>query len=76
MSQEAHLPELIGSVGLEYFFKQILAFFCCLETVSEPNDLTEAKDVLPEVLEYGLLNGHTLMMLKQLFALVNVFVCF
>uniref|UniRef100_A0A670KBP0 Dynein axonemal heavy chain 10 n=1 Tax=Podarcis muralis TaxID=64176 RepID=A0A670KBP0_PODMU len=49
----------------QYFFKQILAFFCCLETVSEPNDLTEAKDVLPEVLEYGLLNGHTLMMLKQ-----------
>uniref|UniRef100_A0A803TD88 Dynein axonemal heavy chain 10 n=1 Tax=Anolis carolinensis TaxID=28377 RepID=A0A803TD88_ANOCA len=30
------------------------------ETVTEPNDLIEANDVLPEVLEYGILNGHTL----------------
>ncbi|XP_053136194.1 dynein axonemal heavy chain 10 [Hemicordylus capensis] len=40
------------------------------ETVSEPNDVIEANDVLPEVLEYGILNGHTLMMLKQIFSLV------
>ncbi|XP_025020180.1 dynein heavy chain 10, axonemal, partial [Python bivittatus] len=40
------------------------------ETVTEPNDLVEANDVLPEVLEYGMLNSHTLVMLKQIFALV------
>ncbi|XP_062814743.1 dynein axonemal heavy chain 10 isoform X2 [Anolis carolinensis] len=40
------------------------------ETVTEPNDLIEANDVLPEVLEYGILNGHTLVMLKQLLGLV------
>ncbi|KAH0625394.1 hypothetical protein JD844_014880 [Phrynosoma platyrhinos] len=42
------------------------------ETVSEPNDLIEANDVLPEVLEYGILNGHTLVMLKQILALKQV----
>ncbi|KAG8146105.1 hypothetical protein E2320_012502 [Naja naja] len=40
------------------------------ETVSEPNDLAEANDVLPEVLEYGILNHNTLLMLKQILALV------
>ncbi|XP_054851851.1 dynein axonemal heavy chain 10 [Eublepharis macularius] len=40
------------------------------ETVSEPNDVAEANDVLPELLEYGMLNGNTLVMLKQIFSLV------
>uniref|UniRef100_A0A8C5S9R1 Uncharacterized protein n=1 Tax=Laticauda laticaudata TaxID=8630 RepID=A0A8C5S9R1_LATLA len=43
------------------------------ETVSEPNDLAEANDVLPEVLEYGILNNNTLLMLKQILALVRGF---
>uniref|UniRef100_A0A8C6Y8I9 Dynein axonemal heavy chain 10 n=1 Tax=Naja naja TaxID=35670 RepID=A0A8C6Y8I9_NAJNA len=43
------------------------------ETVSEPNDLAEANDVLPEVLEYGILNHNTLLMLKQILALVRGF---
>ncbi|XP_044296574.1 dynein axonemal heavy chain 10 isoform X1 [Varanus komodoensis] len=40
------------------------------ETIFEPNDLIEANDVLPDVLEYGMLSSNTLLMLKQLFALV------
>ncbi|XP_063171723.1 dynein axonemal heavy chain 10 [Candoia aspera] len=40
------------------------------ETVTEPNDLVEANDTLPEVLEYGMLTNYTLVMLKQIFALV------
>ncbi|XP_028567040.2 dynein axonemal heavy chain 10 isoform X2 [Podarcis muralis] len=59
-----NIPEDFVETDMVYFLRDTA------ETVSEPNDLTEAKDVLPEVLEYGLLNGHTLMMLKQLFALV------
>ncbi|XP_053327864.1 dynein axonemal heavy chain 10 [Spea bombifrons] len=40
------------------------------ETISEPNDIMEANDVLPMFLEYGMLNGHTLLMLKQVFSQV------
>uniref|UniRef100_A0A8D2LCC4 Dynein axonemal heavy chain 10 n=1 Tax=Varanus komodoensis TaxID=61221 RepID=A0A8D2LCC4_VARKO len=47
--------------------KQIATFFCYLETIFEPNDLIEANDVLPDVLEYGMLSSNTLLMLKQLF---------
>ncbi|XP_015274779.1 PREDICTED: dynein heavy chain 10, axonemal [Gekko japonicus] len=56
----------------EEFVESEAVFFLrdTAETVTEPNDLTEANDVLPEVLEYGLLNSHTLVMLKQIFSLV------
>ncbi|XP_038229191.1 dynein axonemal heavy chain 10 [Dermochelys coriacea] len=40
------------------------------ETVSEPNDVNEANEILPELLECGILNGHTLMMLKNIFSQV------
>ena len=35
----------------------------------------EANDVLPEVLEYGILNSHTLVMLKQIFGQVRAVYC-
>ncbi|XP_030074215.1 dynein axonemal heavy chain 10 [Microcaecilia unicolor] len=38
------------------------------ETINEPNDMTEAGDDMPKVLEYGMLNGHTLLMLKNVFS--------
>ncbi|KAG9487629.1 hypothetical protein GDO78_007442 [Eleutherodactylus coqui] len=40
------------------------------ETISEPNDMQEANDVMPMFLEYGILNGHYLLMLKQVFSQV------
>ncbi|XP_074916070.1 dynein axonemal heavy chain 10 [Chelonoidis abingdonii] len=40
------------------------------ETVSEPNDVNEANEILPELLECGILNGHTLLMLKNIFSQV------
>ncbi|KAM4707116.1 dynein axonemal heavy chain 10 [Discoglossus pictus] len=40
------------------------------ETIPEPNDIQEANDVMPMFLEYGMLNGNTLQMLKQVFSQV------
>ncbi|XP_066466098.1 dynein axonemal heavy chain 10 [Tiliqua scincoides] len=56
----------------EDFLENDAVFFLrdTTETVSEPNDLTEADDVLPELLEYGMLNSSTLVLLKQMISLV------
>ncbi|XP_053555751.1 dynein axonemal heavy chain 10 [Bombina bombina] len=40
------------------------------ETIPEPNDVQEANDIMPMLLEYGILNGNTLLMLKQVFSQV------
>uniref|UniRef100_A0A8B9BUE2 Dynein axonemal heavy chain 10 n=1 Tax=Anser brachyrhynchus TaxID=132585 RepID=A0A8B9BUE2_9AVES len=42
------------------------------ETVTEPNDLTEANEVLPKMIEFGLLTDGTLLMLKNVISQVNV----
>ncbi|XP_014373608.2 dynein heavy chain 10, axonemal, partial [Alligator sinensis] len=56
----------------EEFLQDDIIFFLrdTRETITEPNDITEANEVLPEMLEFGLLNGHTLLMLKNIFAQV------
>ncbi|XP_073442216.1 dynein axonemal heavy chain 10 [Dendrobates tinctorius] len=38
------------------------------ETISEPNDMQEANDIMPMYLEYGYLDGNCLLMLKQVFS--------
>ncbi|KAM5191717.1 dynein axonemal heavy chain 10 [Mantella aurantiaca] len=40
------------------------------ETIPEPSDMQEANDVMPRFLEYGMLNGHPLLMLKQVISKV------
>ncbi|XP_074868493.1 dynein axonemal heavy chain 10-like [Carettochelys insculpta] len=56
----------------EEFVNDDIMFFLrdTRETVSEPNDVNEANEVLPELLECGILNGHTLLMLKNIFSQV------
>ncbi|KAE8635010.1 hypothetical protein XENTR_v10002490 [Xenopus tropicalis] len=55
--------EFVDSIAL-YFLRNTQ------ETIPEPNDLQEANDVLPMFLEYGILNGNSLLMLKQIFSQV------
>ncbi|XP_043925694.1 dynein axonemal heavy chain 10 [Protopterus annectens] len=40
------------------------------EIINEPTDIKEANDAMPKVLECGVLNGHSLLMLKHLFSQV------
>ena len=47
-------------------------FVYCLERVTEPNDLTEANEVLPKVIKFGVLTDDTLLMLKNAISQVNV----
>ncbi|MGH0158836.1 UNVERIFIED_CONTAM: hypothetical protein FKN15_061612 [Acipenser sinensis] len=42
------------------------------ETINEPNDMKEANEVMPRLLEFGMLNGHLLLMLKDV--LSHVFI--
>uniref|UniRef100_K7FM63 Dynein axonemal heavy chain 10 n=1 Tax=Pelodiscus sinensis TaxID=13735 RepID=K7FM63_PELSI len=56
----------------EEFVNDDIMFFLrdTRETVTEPNDMNEANETLPELLECGILNGHTLLMLKHIFSQV------
>ncbi|CAH2295752.1 dynein heavy chain 10, axonemal [Pelobates cultripes] len=58
------IPEEFANSNALYFLRN------SQETILEPNDIQEANDVMPMFLEYGILNGHSLMMLKQVFAQV------
>ncbi|XP_051831868.1 dynein axonemal heavy chain 10 [Antechinus flavipes] len=55
------------------FMDQHVIFFLrnTKETINEGNDMKEAMELMPEKLEYGILNGHILRMLKHI--LVHVF---
>uniref|UniRef100_A0A4X2JQB9 Dynein axonemal heavy chain 10 n=1 Tax=Vombatus ursinus TaxID=29139 RepID=A0A4X2JQB9_VOMUR len=57
----------------EEFLNQNIVFFLrnTKETINEANDMKEAVELMPERLEYGVLNGHILHMLKDL--LLHVF---
>ncbi|XP_028911199.1 dynein heavy chain 10, axonemal isoform X3 [Ornithorhynchus anatinus] len=56
----------------EVFLNKTIVFFLrnTKETISEPNDINEAMEFMPEKLEYGILNGHILQMLKDVFSQV------
>ncbi|XP_067862341.1 dynein axonemal heavy chain 10 [Heptranchias perlo] len=40
------------------------------ETINEPNDMKETNLLMPKMLEFGMLNGHSLLMLYQIFTQV------
>ncbi len=37
------------------------------ETITEPADINEANNLMPKLIEYGMMNDHLLMMLGGLF---------
>ncbi|XP_043835576.1 dynein axonemal heavy chain 10 [Dromiciops gliroides] len=57
----------------EEFMNQSIVFFLrnTKETINEANDMNEAMELMPERLEYGVLNGHILHLLKDI--LLHVF---
>ena len=40
--------------------------FSVSKTVVEPVDINEANDLMPKLLEIGMINGHSLLMLRNL----------
>ncbi|MEE6504167.1 hypothetical protein FKM82_005082, partial [Ascaphus truei] len=58
------IPEQFANSNAVFFLRNTK------ETITEPNDIQEANDVIPKFLEYGILNGHSLLMLKQVFSQV------
>ncbi|XP_065594770.1 dynein axonemal heavy chain 10 [Cyrtonyx montezumae] len=56
------IPEEFISDTTVYFLRDTK------EAVTEPNDLTEANEVLPKVIEFGLLTDGALLMLKNIFS--------
>ncbi|XP_064378089.1 dynein axonemal heavy chain 10 [Dromaius novaehollandiae] len=58
------IPEEFMSGDIVYFLRDPK------ETITEPNDLTEANEVLPKMIEFGMLTDHTLLMLKNVFSQV------
>ncbi|KAG5280454.1 hypothetical protein AALO_G00060150 [Alosa alosa] len=52
----------------EKFFKSNIFYILrnTKETIFEPVDINEANNVMPKLLEFGMLNGHSLLMLKDI----------
>ena len=44
----------------------------CLETISEATDMKEAMEIMPETLEYGIINSHVLAFLRDVISQVNM----
>uniref|UniRef100_H3BAL0 Dynein axonemal heavy chain 10 n=1 Tax=Latimeria chalumnae TaxID=7897 RepID=H3BAL0_LATCH len=59
-----HLPVECMAVDAVYFLRNVK------ETISEPIDVNEANESMPKALEYGMMNGHALLMLNQIFSYV------
>ncbi|XP_064612357.1 LOW QUALITY PROTEIN: dynein axonemal heavy chain 10-like [Liolophura sinensis] len=59
-----HLPEEVAENDCVYFLRNTPGM------VPLPNNLAEASEQLPEYLEMGLLNGHSLVMLEQIISQV------
>lgn len=59
-----HLPEEVAENDCVYFLRNTPGM------VPLPNNLAEANEQLPEYLEMGLLNGHSLVMLEQIISQV------
>ncbi|MGH0156714.1 UNVERIFIED_CONTAM: hypothetical protein FKN15_032047 [Acipenser sinensis] len=60
------VPEKYMESGVLFFLRNTK------ETINEPNDMKEANEVMPRLLEFGMLNGHLLLMLKDV--LSHVFI--
>ncbi|XP_070572584.1 dynein axonemal heavy chain 10-like isoform X2 [Ptychodera flava] len=55
-----HLPEEVSEQDCVYFIRNTPGM------VELPNTLEEANDMLPKYFEFGILNGHSLVMLEQI----------
>lgn len=51
-----------------------LTFYTCfyLEAISEATDMKEAMEIMPETLEYGIINANVLHFLKDIMCQVNM----
>ncbi|KAG7265791.1 LOW QUALITY PROTEIN: hypothetical protein CRUP_036669 [Coryphaenoides rupestris] len=61
-----HIPERFMNSSLLYFLRNNK------ETMVEPVDMGEANELMPHVMEIGMLNGHSLVMLKDVLNHLNV----
>ena len=60
-----HLPEEVAQYDTIYFLRNTPGM------VPLPNTIDEANEMLPNLFETGILNGHTLVMLEQIITQVN-----
>eukprot|EP00062_Callorhinchus_milii_P021625 gi/632978548/ref/XP_007905975.1/ PREDICTED: dynein heavy chain 10, axonemal [Callorhinchus milii] len=58
------IPEHFQNLDCFYFLRSKK------ETISEPSDMKETNDMMPRMVEVGMLNGHSLLMLHQVFTQV------
>ncbi|CAH1233746.1 DNAH10 [Branchiostoma lanceolatum] len=59
-----HLPEELADQDCVFFLRNVLG------TVDCPNDIDEANEMLPKQFEFGILNGHSLVMLEHIISQV------
>ena len=59
----------VSCVHLPHLTPQICS---CLETISEATDMKEAMEIMPETLEYGIINSHVLALLRDVISQVNM----
>ncbi|XP_072163343.1 dynein axonemal heavy chain 10-like [Diadema setosum] len=61
-----HVPEEVAEEDCVYFIRNSPGM------VDLPNTMDEANDMLPKFFEYGILNGHSLVMLEQIITQVYI----
>ena len=61
-----HVPEQVAEEDCVYFIRNTPGM------VDLPNTMEEALDMLPKFFEYGILNGHSLVMLEQIISQVKI----
>uniref|UniRef100_A0AAZ3SBS5 Dynein heavy chain tail domain-containing protein n=2 Tax=Oncorhynchus TaxID=8016 RepID=A0AAZ3SBS5_ONCTS len=61
-----HVPERFMKSNILYFLRNTK------ETIIEPIDVNEANNLMPKLLEIGMLNGHSLLMLKDMLNYVYI----
>lgn len=61
-----HIPEEVAVDDCVYFIRNTPGM------VDLPNTIDEAHEILPQFFEYGILNGHSLVMLEQIITQVFI----
>lgn len=62
----------LGNVICVHFPPHFIPQICsCLETISEATDMKEAVEIMPQTLEYGIINSHVLGLLKDIICQVS-----
>ena len=65
----SHMLGNVSCIHLPHLTPQICS---CLETISEATDMKEAMEIMPETLEYGIINSHVLALLRDVISQVNM----